>query len=1064
VSASRKIWVFVSYSQDSPEHGDRVQDMVEVLEILAGGEEELKLEVFFDRHQNPQPDSWRQETKEKLEHADRVICICSTEYAACVANRVSGGTRRGATYEGRLLADEVYETKNHERVLAVIPKGGSRDDVPQELGGAAAASFMWPTEVGALYDKLIVPTRRRQLYDACEAAYGDRADFVDWVSPWLPSVAQDPSRPRAQVIHRAVYYALRAEAQAQEGFLVDLARRAPAHREALELVAEAWNLEPSWDLSVVVDDPQTLITTYLTAADAAYNRVRVVEEFERWRIPLDLDTLFVPLHAWVDHRAVAPVMRCGDEARAELDAEWRRDAVELLRVFSTEVFDRPSRAVVVLGDPGSGKTTQLHGMLLELARVELDCDAIARMGLPVGTVPVFLPLTSLASGVSLAQHIQAEAGGLLGAACPSDFAERILAQRSVLLLCDGLDEVADPGARAEVSTWLATALRQHPQCRMIVTCRYAGYTERARLPPEFLETNLHGLSVDAVEKFVEGFFVRVATHLLGKSSPQRAAREAAARREAEVFVAELRKSRRSPRVAEMTSNPLLLTMVCLVHKHGGPLPDNRAALYERVCRYLVKRWAEVDGVPNPDFIALRRVLAEGEKADVPGGLLAVLEPLAEWMHRREDRQVRGDELARELQPRLDRLARGISAKEVLRSVGEQSGLLTGWSADRYGFLHLGFQEHLAAKSLRARAGKDPSVWGELAEHFGQEWWQEVTLLLLGADTEAFAPFMRRLLARDDASECVRSTEMGLCWSEAAGAGAEVLVEVLRSEKIAQEHGVAVLELLAERSPEVLGGLGLSGHAVGEVRSWWRARQAGERGVVVAETSGVELVRIPGGTFWMGSLKKEGGEDNERPRHEVTLSEFELGRYPVTNEEYGRYLAANPGATEPEEWGNRKYNQARQPVVGVSWGEALRYCKWAGLTLPTEAQWECACRAGTETRYWSGDSKADLDRVGWYNKNSGGQTHVVGEKEANAFGLYDVHGNVWEWCKGAHGSYDVEPRAGDGLRHQPEHVRYRVLRGGSWFLGAEHARAAYRHGGRPGVRDWFVGFRVARVIT
>ena len=130
------------------------------------------------------------------------------------------------------------------------------------------------------------------------------------------------------------------------------------------------------------------------------------------------------------------------------------------------------------------------------------------------------------------------------------------------------------------------------------------------------------------------------------------------------------------------------------------------------------------------------------------------------------------------------------------------------------------------------------------------------------------------------------------------------------------------------------------------------------------------------------------------------------------EEYGRFLRENSDVQEPEYWGNDKFNQPKQPVVGVSWHDAKRYCAWAGLRLPSEAEWEYACRAGTTTRYHSGDGETDLDRVGWYKKNAGSRLHPVGEKEPNGFGLYDMHGNVYEWCEDTyHDSYKGAPNDG-----------------------------------------------------
>ncbi|MCA9710353.1 MAG: SUMF1/EgtB/PvdO family nonheme iron enzyme, partial [Myxococcales bacterium] len=128
-------------------------------------------------------------------------------------------------------------------------------------------------------------------------------------------------------------------------------------------------------------------------------------------------------------------------------------------------------------------------------------------------------------------------------------------------------------------------------------------------------------------------------------------------------------------------------------------------------------------------------------------------------------------------------------------------------------------------------------------------------------------------------------------------------------------------------------------------------------VITTRRDGVELVWIPGGRFLMGSPETEEGRDpDEGPQHEVELSGFWLGKTPVTNAQYGEYMKAKRGVKEPARWGDPSYNQPQQPVVGVSWEEAVAYCEWAGLLLPTEAQWEYACRAGTTTRYHSGDGK------------------------------------------------------------------------------------------------------------
>ena len=201
--------------------------------------------------------------------------------------------------------------------------------------------------------------------------------------------------------------------------------------------------------------------------------------------------------------------------------------------------------------------------------------------------------------------------------------------------------------------------------------------------------------------------------------------------------------------------------------------------------------------------------------------------------------------------------------------------------------------------------------------------------------------------------------------------------------------------------------------------------------------------------------------DESPQHEVELAEFCLGMHPVTNDEYGRYLEANPGTQEPKHWSDRKYNQSKQPVVGVSWEEANAYCKWAGLVLPTEAQWEYACRAGTTTAFWSGDGEEDLARVGWYHGNSEGRLHPVGEKPANPFGLHDMHGNVLEWCRDWFGSYEEDPARGPEGEREVKGSGVRVYRGGSFGDDAWNARSACRLNQHPSGRLHYLGFRAAR---
>ena len=189
----------------------------------------------------------------------------------------------------------------------------------------------------------------------------------------------------------------------------------------------------------------------------------------------------------------------------------------------------------------------------------------------------------------------------------------------------------------------------------------------------------------------------------------------------------------------------------------------------------------------------------------------------------------------------------------------------------------------------------------------------------------------------------------------------------------------------------------------------------------------------------------------------------MGKTPVTNREYDLFLKAHPQVDPPAYWGDRRFNQAAQPVVGISWDDAKKYAAWAGLRLPSEAEWEYACRAGTDTVYASGNDEKALGRAGWYRDNSDGRLHPVGEKDPNGFGLYDMHGNVWEWVEDDwHQTYDGAPGDGSPWIDTPR-AGGRVDRGGGWTTGPGFCRSATRSNGRPGDRYDFLGFRLAAFL-
>jgi formylglycine-generating enzyme required for sulfatase activity len=800
---------------------------------------------------------------------------------------------------------------------------------------------------------------------------------------------------------------------------------------------------------VIDEDLEEEIRNYCQTADSLHANLPVAGFVTQLKVPIDIEDIYVPLHAVLDLRGVGG--ECfADATQAEVELRKCDAALEIaLPEAFRQCAERKRRGVVILGDPGAGKTTHLKRLLLSCLR-----NGAGSIGLPQETLPVFLPLRDLRDlKHGLDKFIQDQLASP-HLQTPEGFGERLLRRGNLLFLLDGLDEVADRVQRKQVVEWIDKGLQSHPTCWFVATSRFAGYTPDVHLGAEFLEMHIRPLSEEQVAGFVHNWY-RIVERGLARDAKQA---EGIAREKAELLVNRLREPDfRTRRVFELTRNPLLLTNICLVHRHRGQLPQKRARLYEECIDVLLEHWQSAKKLPI-DVTA-----QEGRR---------VLQPAAFWLHGQPERtRATAKELAHCIEPVLKSVGwtRG-SAEEFLRTIRDQSGLLTGWGVDQYGFMHLGFQEYLAAREIRSRAFTDQAVLRELARHYGESWWQEVTLLLLALeDPSLFVPFMREVVRQPAFAGSPAMVEM--CLDDAAEKSALPFMELLEADPGKKKElwqrqllALKVLERIDANQVEALQAR-LAKHPFEELRYWLRERaRKAIQDVVYAARGGYELVRIPGGAFKMGSPPSEKERyENEGPVHEVRVPEFYMGRYPVSNEEYGRFLKDNPKSPEPEYWADRRFNQPRQPVVGVSWEDARRYTSWAGLRLPSEAEWEYACRAGTSTRFYSGDTEKDLDQAGWYSKNSGGQTRPVGEKVPNSYGLYDMHGNVWEWVEDDyHGSYDSAPDDGSAWIEKPRGSD-RVVRGGGWDNDARGCRSAVRDYNAPGDRD-LVGFRLSRSVT
>jgi formylglycine-generating enzyme required for sulfatase activity len=249
--------------------------------------------------------------------------------------------------------------------------------------------------------------------------------------------------------------------------------------------------------------------------------------------------------------------------------------------------------------------------------------------------------------------------------------------------------------------------------------------------------------------------------------------------------------------------------------------------------------------------------------------------------------------------------------------------------------------------------------------------------------------------------------------------------------------------------------------------------------LVENSIGMKFVRIPKGTFLMGSPPDEVGSSDDERQHEVTLTrDFYLGVYEVTQAQYKKVMGKNPSYFTGDKVAERHpqtgrfvkdVDSANHPVENVSHDDAVEFCrrlselpdeKAAGrrYRVPTEAEWEYACRAGSNTAFSFGNESADLGSHAWYEANSNEMTHAVGGKKPNAFGLYDMHGNVWEWCSDWYDEKYYASSPGTDPKG-PDSGSFRVLRGGSWVSVPSNVRCACRYDHAPGRRSSYNGIRV-----
>ncbi len=692
--------------------------------------------------------------------------------------------------------------------------------------------------------------------------------------------------------------------------------------------------------------------------------------------------------------------------RAEVPGAELESAAARRSLTIGQVMGRHQRLAIV-GGPGCGKTTLLAYLTLTYTHDQ----ATKRLKLKERRLPILVPLrllkTVLASDddkapVTLPQYLDARYREL-GRKPPPGFFDGRLQAGECLVLLDGLDEVADEWERRQMAEWVDRLVSTYPRNRYIVTSRPAGY-DSAPLENDFSRYEVLDFEMAEVEQFVRNWYLAVET-ATGGDTPK--ARRDAAQRAAELAAA----IRASAGIRRLVVNPLLLSIVALVHRYRAHLPDRRVDLYNECVEVLLEHWEAAKGLVGPSTLRLgsgRALLRAG--ALLPAQKRAVLQSLALAMHKVEVRQLPRVEVEQLIAAYLPQVGGGQAKTDdvtlFLKEVRERSGLLVEQEVGTYAFSHLTFQEYLTACEIAG--SEDEAERAFLVDKATAEWWREVLLLYAGMRDPS--PVVQALLARDRAGQEAGETDRahlllaGECLAEAVriqpGVRREVEEELeglftaqleprlfLRVGRVLArlkgDDGVKFFLQLMDTGEErirtaaalALGQMGREADltllerllrklvALAPEKNRWR-----EVGLALQEVDDrlLEVLTDPdapptlqdAAAAALDRLLVEvpagefmmGSEEygGEKPVHKVDLDTFYVARYPVTNAQWARFVTTT-GHKPPKHWpdGVCPPDKATHPVVYVTWHDAKAYAEWAGLQLLSEAQWEKAARGGLQ---------------------------------------------------------------------------------------------------------------------
>lgn len=783
-------------------------------------------------------------------------------------------------------------------------------------------------------------------------------------------------------------------------------------------------------------------------------------------------------------------------------ADGRRTAAA-----SIHAFVREQPLLVVLGEPGSGKSTLVRYLLLALTNPDLH----QQFGLAPTWLPIFFPVAAYA--VARAQPGCAELSPLAylsdyyrGLSQP-DYGllfQRALEQGHALVLLDGLDEVRDD--RRPLVRALESFAREWDAAgnRFIATSRLVGYDEAPLDPHLFGAVTIQPLGDAEILAFIErwshtyaslgeiplppgGDLLYELVREAASSEIQRRAADHVASLRAAVFA--------DPHVTALARTPLLLTILALIHNQGARLPDRRVELYRLCVEALAETWNRARSLSGRPV----DVLLGDEQID-ERFVVNLLGPVALWIHgERAGGLVEQAALEAHIASTLvqtdglpKRQARRL-AKDFIELMRRDTGLLQERGHRRFAFLHLTFEEYLAARGLLE------SVTVEAPERLLQSYaadprWREVVRLAVAAAPQREA--QRLLLA------ILATSAEGEARGRPVVLAGECLLDLGRNSATGRAWEAVVAALLALLDDQsVMPATRIAGGALlgwlGDPRRFDRAtgksEGAADRALMLADY----WCSVQAGPGWHGDEHAAPGRAGALQQLDLSQP-VRLGRYPVTNAEFAPFVAAGAYAdprwwtaagwvfitserrplasdepcgpiTQPALWSSTQHNGLSQPVVGVSWYEAAAYAAWLTaegrregwlypgeqLRLPTALEWERAARHPDQRRYPWGDERPSSERAAFDGTGLRAPAPVgCFPAGAAACGAHDLAGNVWEWTASLADSRSAQLPCADVAA-----AAHPVIKGGSFNWDADALRCGAHFWFHPGQRCNLLGFRL-----